>query len=109
MYCNHCGVGEQVAKSYCRHCGKWIGKDPPEERLTVMVIFNGLSALFGTACAVLLFATVFGGLGYWTVNLAATFCAIIAIHQTVSFFFALSLKQRMKLGREERPEELAQA
>src|SRR5215510_15847461 len=106
MYCNHCGAGEQVSKSYCRQCGKWIGTGPPEERLLVTIIFNALSALFALVAAMLLFAT---NPGLWTISLAATFCLIITVYQTLSFFFALNLRRRLKVGRAGEQQNLIQS
>jgi hypothetical protein len=97
MFCSNCGASQQTPKSYCRKCGKWIGSAPPEEKLTVMIIFNALSALFAMVAALVLFVKPEGR---WTVNLAATFCLIISVYQTLSFIFALNLKRRMKQGQE---------
>jgi hypothetical protein len=62
-----------------------------------MIIFNALSALFAMVAALVLFVKPEGR---WTVNLAATFCLIISVYQTLSFIFALNLKRRMKQGQE---------
>jgi hypothetical protein len=97
MFCSNCGTAQQTPKSYCRKCGKWIGSAPPEERLTVMIIFNALSALLATIAAIVLFAKPEGR---WTINLAGTFCLIISVYQALSFAFALNLKRRMKQGQE---------
>lgn len=97
MYCTHCGSDEQLSKAYCRKCGKWIGGSAPEERMTVMIIFNALSALFGVASAIALFSN--SGKAEWPINLAGTFCLIIAVYQTISFIFALSLRMRLKRGK----------
>src|SRR5258705_6218071 len=119
MYCSNCGSAEQAAKAYCRQCGKWIGTGPPEERIIVMIVFNALSAVFGAAAAVALFVTYFGSpAAKWSVYLAATFCVIISVYQTLSFFFALSLRQRLReghkkevysLGQSQKVDELSQA
>jgi hypothetical protein len=93
MFCSNCGSAEQAPKSYCRKCGKWIGSAPPEERLTVMIIFNALSLLLAAVAAIVLFAKPDGR---WTINLAATFCLIISVYQALSFAFALNLKIRMR-------------
>ncbi len=99
MYCSNCGTPEQTAKTYCRKCGKWIGTGPPEERMTVMIVFNALSAVFGVAAAIALYLTYFGDkAAKWSVYVAATFCLIISVYQTLSFLFALNLRSRLKQG-----------
>src|SRR6478672_2607076 len=99
MYCSNCGTPEQIAKTYCRKCGKWIGTGAPEERMTVMIVFNLLSAIFGAAAAIALYSTYFGDkTAKWSVYVAATFCLIISVYQTLSFFFALNLRSRLKQG-----------
>ena len=99
MFCSNCGAGDQVPKAYCKRCGKWIGPRAPEDRMTVMIIFNALSAIFGAASAIALFATYLGKPNaLWSVYLAATFCLIISVYQTISFFFALELRLRLKKG-----------
>jgi hypothetical protein len=101
MYCSNCGASEQTPKTYCRHCGTWIGTGRPEERITVMIVFNALSALFAAIAAIVLFLTQSGRLsGTWAINLAATFCLIISVYQTLSFLFALNLRSRLKQGQE---------
>jgi len=95
MYCSSCGAPEQAPKTYCRHCGKWIGTAPPEERITVMIIFNALSAVFAAVAAFVLFGK---SSATWAINLAATFCLIITVYQTLTFFFALDLRRRLKQG-----------
>lgn len=99
MYCSNCGASEQTPKTYCRHCGTWIGTGRPEERIIVMIVFNALSALFAAIAAIVLFVTQSGRLSAtWAINLAATFCLIISVYQTLSFLFALNLRSRLKQG-----------
>jgi len=101
MYCSNCGASEQTPKTYCRQCGTWIGTGRPEERIVVMIVFNGLSALFAAIAAIVLFLTQFGRTSAtWAITLAATFCLIIWVYQTLSFFFALNLRSRLKQGQE---------
>jgi len=101
MFCSNCGASEQTPKTYCRHCGTWIGTGRPEERITVMIVFNGLSALFAVIAAIVLFLTQFGRWSAtWAITLAATFCLIISVYQTLSFLFALNLRSRLKQGQE---------
>ena len=100
MFCTHCGAGEQRNKAYCKRCGKWLGASPPEKRLIVMLVFNLLSALFGAASALALFATYLGTTAAKpAVYVAATFCIIISVYQTISFFFTLNLMLRSKRAR----------
>lgn len=100
MYCTNCGAQEQTSKTYCRQCGKWIGSSSPEERLTVMIVFNALSAVFGAAAALALFMTYLGTSGAkWSIYVAGTFCLIISVYQSLSFVFALDMKRRLKDGR----------
>jgi hypothetical protein len=101
MYCSNCGASEQTPKTYCRHCGTWIGSGRPEERITVMIVFNALSALFAAVAAIVLLLTQSGRFSAtWAINLAATFCLIIWVYQTLSFLFALNLRNRLKQGHE---------
>ena len=89
MYCSNCGASEQTPKTYCRQCGRWIGTGRPEERIIVMIVFNALSALFAAIAAIVLFLTQFGRWSAtWAITLAATFCLIISVYQTLSFLFA---------------------
>jgi hypothetical protein len=100
MFCTHCGAGEQSNKAYCKRCGKWLGASPPEKQLIVMLVFNLLSALFGAASALALFASYLGTTAAKpAVYVAATFCIIISVYQTISFFFTLSLMLRGKKAR----------
>ena len=62
-----------------------------------MIVFNALSAVFAIISALVLFMKPEGR---WTINLAATFCLIISVYQTLCFLFALNLKSRMKQGQE---------
>ena len=77
MFCTNCGASEQSLKTYCRKCGKWIGVAPPDERLSVMIVFNALSALFGIASAIALWITYVGSVGAkWSIYVAFTFCLV---------------------------------
>ncbi|HYN24005.1 MAG TPA: hypothetical protein VES69_03065 [Pyrinomonadaceae bacterium] len=101
MYCANCGADDQDSKTYCRQCGKWIGASPPEARMTVMIVFNALSALFGAASAIALYSNLGKG-AEWPIQLAGTFCIVISVYQTISFLFALSLRMRLKQERDKR-------
>lgn len=100
MFCTSCGASEQSSQTYCRKCGKWIGVGPPDERLTVMIVFNALSALFGLASAFALWITYIGrGLNpQWSIYVAFTFCLVISVYQILSAFFAVNLRRRLKQG-----------
>ena len=65
-----------------------------------MIVFNGLSALFALVSAIVLYATYLGKPeAKWSVYVAGAFCSVIAVHQTISFFFALSLLLRRRQAR----------
>lgn len=95
MHCTHCGADQPQSRACCRQCGKWIGRAAPEERMTVMIIFNALSALFGAASAFALFSEATRG-AQWAINLAGIFCVMVSVYQTISFGLALSLRMRQK-------------
>ena len=97
MYCINCGSGDQEKDAYCKRCGKWIGANPPDKRLIVMLVFSLLSAVLGAASAIVLYATYLGSdTGKWSVYLAAAFCLVIAVHQSINFAFGLGLLRRMR-------------
>ena len=64
-----------------------------------MIFFNALSALFGAASAVALFSNLNTG-AEWPIYLAGTFCIVISVYQTISFILALSLRMRLKRGKD---------
>jgi hypothetical protein len=108
MNCPHCGAAEQSAGAYCRRCGEWLsgrrshGSGSPEERMTVMIVFSAISAVFALVSAIVLFATYLGRPeAKWSIYLASAMCLVIAVHQAISFGFALGLKVRRNRGREE--------
>ena len=68
--------------------------------MTVMIVFNALSALFGAASAVALFSDATRG-AQWAITLAGIFCVLVSVYQTISFFVALSLQRRLKRGKAE--------
>jgi hypothetical protein len=114
MFCPDCGAGNQNANAYCKRCGEWLsaqksrrrqGPNTPEKRMAAMMVFNGLSAAFGLASAIALYAS-FGSPNAKVVMLVvASFCSVIAVHQTVSFFMAYQLMQRFKSGRGEKKQQ----
>jgi hypothetical protein len=108
MFCPNCGAADQNPNAYCRQCGEWLVDQKsarrhgskPEDRMKAMLIFNGLSAVFALVSAIALYATYLGTPeAKWSVYLAAAFCSVISVHQTVSFFFAFGLRQKFKRGR----------
>ena len=109
MFCPNCGIADQSPKAYCKRCGEWLadkksfsgrGASKPEERMTAMIIFNGLSALLALFSAIALYATYLGTPeAKWSVYVAGACCIVIAIHQMLSFAFALEFKLRLKRGR----------
>jgi len=77
--------------------------------MTVMIVFNALSAVFGAAAAIALFVTYLGQpTAKWSIYVAATFCLIISVYQTLSFFFAMNLRSRLKQGQNKAAEIQAQ-
>ena len=108
MFCPNCGASDQSPNAYCKRCGEWLadkksfsgrGGSKPEERMTVMLVFNSLSALLALFSAIALYATYLNTLeAKWSVYVAGACCFVIAIHQMLSFAFALELKLRLKRG-----------
>jgi len=108
MYCPNCGAADQKTNAYCRQCGDWLVDqksarrhgNKPEDQMKVMLVFNGMSAVFALVSAIALYATYLNTPeAKWSIYMASTFCMIISVHQTVSFFFALGLRQKFKRGR----------
>ena len=99
MFCTHCGADDQSDKAYCKRCGKWLGAAPPEKRLIVMLVFNLLSALFGAASAIALYASYLGTTAKPAVYVAAAFCIVISVYQSISFSFTLGLLVRARKAR----------
>jgi hypothetical protein len=106
MFCPQCGAPDQNAKSYCRRCGEWLAdaSTTPEQRMKVMMIFNGLNSLMALAAAIILYSTYLGTPeAKWSIYVAAAFCSVIAVHQAISFGFALDLRLRSWRIRKELP------
>jgi hypothetical protein len=108
MFCPNCGAADQNSSAYCRQCGEWLVDQKaarrhgskPEDQMKVMLVFNGLSAVFALVSAIALYATYLGTPeAKWSVYLAGAFCSVISVHQTVSFLFAFGLRQKFKRGR----------
>lgn len=106
MFCPNCGAADQSPSAYCKRCGEWLadkksfgrrGASKPEERMTVMIVFNGLSALLALFSAIALYATYLNTPeAKWSIYVAGACCLVIAIHQMLSMAFALELKLRLK-------------
>jgi hypothetical protein len=109
MFCPTCGAADQSSSSYCKRCGDWLtdkksfgghGASRPEERMSTMIVFNGLSALLALFSAIILYATYLNTPeAKWSVYVAGACCFVIAVHQMISLAFALELKHRLKRGR----------
>src|SRR5258706_14595185 len=108
MFCPNCGAADQSPNAYCKRCGEWLADkksfggrsaSKPEQRITSMIVFNGLSALLALFSAIALYATYLNTPeAKWSVYVAGACSFVIAIHQMLSFAFALELKLRLKRG-----------
>ena len=106
MFCAACGAADQTPNAYCKRCGEWLtdkksfggrGASKPEQRLTTMIVFNGLSGLLALFSLIALYATYLNTPeAKWSVYAAGACCGVITIHQLISFAFALELKLRLK-------------
>lgn len=111
MYCSTCGAADQSVASYCRKCGEWLSdrnsrarRPAPGQKLRVISVFSGLNSLFALVSAIVLYATYLGTPeAKWSIYVAAAFCTVIAVHQAISFGFALSLIIRDRRRRIEMP------
>lgn len=106
MNCPDCGASDQTAESYCRQCGEWLGKrggsvaQKPDDKLTSMVIFSAMSAVFALTSAIVLMATYFGtDEAKWSIYMVNAFCLVIFVHQSVNFWYALETKLRHRRAR----------
>lgn len=106
MFCPACGAADQSPNAYCKRCGEWLtdkksfggrGASKPEQRITTMIVFNGLSGLLALFSLIALYATYLNTPeAKWSVYVAGACCGVITIHQLISFAFALELKLRLK-------------
>jgi hypothetical protein len=106
MFCPQCGAPDQNSKSYCRRCGEWLSESStkPEQRMKVMMVFNGLNSVMALLAAIILYSTYLGTPeAKWSIYVAAACCSVIAIHQAISFGFALDLRLRSWRMRKELP------
>ena len=109
MFCPNCGAADQSPNAYCKRCGQWLadknsfgghGAAKPEQRMTSMIVFNGLSALLALFSAIALYATYLNTPeAKWSVYVAGACCLVITIHQLLSLAFALEIKLRLKRGK----------
>lgn len=112
MYCPRCGGENRQAEGYCTHCGEWLpeldartrphrrGPRTPEQKMRVMMVFSALNAAFALFSSISLYATYLGRSdAQWSVYVAASFCLVIAVHQTLSFIFNLQIQRRLKNAR----------
>ena len=78
--------------------------------MTVMIVFNGLSALLALFSAIILYATYLNTPeAKWSVYVAGACCFVIAIHQTFSLAYALEMKLRLKRGQSKGGPEIGSA
>ena len=97
MFCPYCGTPEQNSKTYCRRCGEWLSalSSKPQQRMKVMMVFNALNSFMALFAAVILYATYLGTPEIkWSIYVGAALCSVIAVHQMISFAFALELRLR---------------
>lgn len=106
MNCPDCGAIDQIAESYCRQCGEWLGNrvgsiaPKPEDKMTSMVVFSAMSAVFALTSAIVLMATYFGtDEAKWSIYMVNAFCLVIAVHQSINFWYALETKLRHRRAR----------
>jgi len=99
MFCPYCGTPEQNSKTYCRRCGEWLAalSSKPQQRMKVMMVFNALNSFMALFAAVILYGTYLGTPEIkWSVYVGAALCSVIAVHQMISFAFALELRLRSR-------------
>ncbi|MGH9828037.1 MAG: hypothetical protein ACREDR_32855 [Blastocatellia bacterium] len=104
MFCPHCGTAEQKPDAFCRRCGQWLANHKsaghhkartPTHIMRDMAVFSGVNALLALVSAIVLYSTYLGSKdAKWSVYVAAACSLVIAIHQTISFFFNLQLRRR---------------
>lgn len=104
MFCPQCGAPDQNLKTYCRHCGEWLAESSskPEHRIKVITVFNGLNSLMALTAAIVLYSTYLGSPeAKWSIYVAGALCSVIAVHQLISFIFALGLRHKSQQINEE--------
>jgi hypothetical protein len=108
MFCPNCGAADQGPNAYCKRCGEWLsdrksfgvrGAAKPEQRITTMIVFNGLSALLALFSAIALYLTYFHvPEAKWSIYAAGAGCLVITIYQLLSLAFAVEIRLRLKRG-----------
>ena len=108
MFCPKCGAADQSPNAYCKRCGEWLsdrksfggrGAAKPEQRMTTMIVFNGLSVLLALFSAIALYLTYFHvPEAKWSIYAAGACCLVITVYQLLSLAFALEIKLRLKRG-----------
>jgi hypothetical protein len=69
-----------------------------------MMVFNGLNSVMALLAAIILYSTYLGTPeAKWSIYVAAACCSVIAVHQAISFGFALDLRLRSGRLRKESP------
>ena len=72
--------------------------------MKVMMVFNGLNSVMALLAAIILYSTYLGTPeAKWSIYVAAACCSVIAVHQAISFGFALDLRLRSWRIRKELP------
>jgi hypothetical protein len=65
--------------------------------MKVMAVFSGVNALLALFSAIALYATYLGKPeAKWSMYMAAAFCIVIAVHQTINFLFAVQFRRKFK-------------
>ena len=104
MFCPYCGTPDQNLKTYCRRCGEWLADSAskPEQRMKVMMVFNGLNSLMALTAAIVLYSSYLNTPeAKWSIYVAGALCSVIAVHQLISFIFALGLRRRSGEAKDE--------
>jgi len=107
MYCPKCGTNDQLAESYCRHCGEWLpdlnalarrklfGKLTREQKIEKIRILEAVSAGLSLTAAAIILSILAGG-DRQMLFLAALCCVLVAVYQAINFYLGYKLQQRIK-------------
>ncbi len=72
----------------------------PAEKMSMMLTFSAINAALALFSAIALYATYLGREeARWSIYVAASFCLVIAVHQTISLVLNLQLRSRLARGR----------
>jgi hypothetical protein len=70
--------------------------------MKVMMVFNGLNSVMALLAAIVLYSTYLGTPeAKWSIYVAGALCSVIAVHQAISFGFALDLRLRSRRMKQE--------